>query len=448
MSLTIAYHTLIGPADPWRVEGNPESQSSLSLSVPVTVVYPDGTSDSLPALTAAIEVFSGLGTFDRTAQRWIGYTVQGSGVLNIIQESQLSSLTGTVCPLCWVWPHAVLPWQPYQTGTLTEEGPPSPDSGVPVIITPTNGTTGLDPDGVTTTYTAVTSGVDYEVQVDTSPTFPTPIIDATVAGLTYSIPASTLAGNQTYYERVRVISPFTSAWSPVVQFSTLVVVDVGVWNDLDDYVATGAKVLNPGSSPFTLMGWVKPQAGSAVIVSEIGSDNAQGEYQFRRYIGTNPGDIGKYQLLRRPTASSTAVDIYLSAAGASLDHWHHIAVVFDGSSAQFYIDGLAITTTHSSGTYTGAAATTTVLGSNEAGDAEYFWQKDMSDIRMYIGELTHDQIVGVYTSGLGDFHPVAAPTAWWKLNQTSGTSVTDSSGLSHTGTWHGSGSHWETSTYP
>ncbi len=89
-----------------------ETQSQLMLVAPLTMVYPDGASDTLPAHTAAA-VYGGGSTFDRTGAMWVAYTVKGSGVLSVIQEASLMTVVGasTVAVLARVAVQGVLSWQ-------------------------------------------------------------------------------------------------------------------------------------------------------------------------------------------------------------------------------------------------------------------------------------------------------------------------------------------------
>lgn len=210
MTLTILSHRLIGPARPFLLGGAQETAMDLQLAVDVTVRYPDGSSDSLPALTAALLPDGVTTAFDWTRDRYIGYTVKGSGVLSVVKESLLASLDGEVCPLCWVREDEVHPFQPTQAFTLT-----------PIVPTISSDICGATEVGFlpTITWTAVPEATDYELQVSTDPAFGSTVIDETVSGTFYAV-TSPLSASTTYYVRVRVEDPTEGDWSPSCAFTT------------------------------------------------------------------------------------------------------------------------------------------------------------------------------------------------------------------------------------
>ncbi len=89
-----------------------ETQSQLMLTAPLTVVYPDGAADTLPAHTAAA-VYGGGTTFDRTGSVWTAYTVKGSGVLSVVQEANLMAVAGAapIAVLARIAVREILPHQ-------------------------------------------------------------------------------------------------------------------------------------------------------------------------------------------------------------------------------------------------------------------------------------------------------------------------------------------------
>ncbi len=89
-----------------------EPQSQLMLTALLTIAWPDGAIDTLPAHVAAA-VYGGGATFDRTGSMWAAYTVKGSGVLSVIQEANLLTvLAGSpIAVLARITAQGILPHQ-------------------------------------------------------------------------------------------------------------------------------------------------------------------------------------------------------------------------------------------------------------------------------------------------------------------------------------------------
>lgn len=109
--------------------------------------------------------------------------------------------------------------------------------------------------------------------------------------------------------------------------------------------------------------------------------------------------------------------------------WHHFAAVFDddNNSLKLYIDGAvaASTSTTASISYTGLGSNTVIGRHGNTGTSMDFTGV-IDDVHAYGYALTAAQIVELY--GL---------VGHWKLNETSGTSAADSSGIANNGTVHG-----------
>lgn len=89
-----------------------------------------------------------------------------------------------------------------------------------VLSTPANGATGVS-QTPTLTWQAAAGAATYEVQLSTSSTFGTTIVNATgVTGTSYLV-SSSLAANTVHYWRVRAVSPCgTGSYSSVFSFTT------------------------------------------------------------------------------------------------------------------------------------------------------------------------------------------------------------------------------------
>ncbi|QDV78174.1 LamG domain-containing protein [Botrimarina mediterranea] len=105
--------------------------------------------------------------------------------------------------------------------------------------------------------------------------------------------------------------------------------------------------------------------------------------------------------------------------------WHHVAGVYDGSEIRLYVDG-RLDVSHTS---TGSISTNdhpVTIGRN-AQVSQRNWEGGLFDARVYNVALSHAEIAELH--GL---------VGQWKLDETSGTVATDSSGKARHGTYQGS----------
>jgi Concanavalin A-like lectin/glucanases superfamily len=106
--------------------------------------------------------------------------------------------------------------------------------------------------------------------------------------------------------------------------------------------------------------------------------------------------------------------------------WHHFAGVFDdtNNSLKLYVDGALATTTSTAASisYSGLGANT-VIGRHGNASTNYDFTGTIDDVRVYGYALSAAEVIDIY--GL---------VGYWKLDAASGTSATDSSGNSYTGT--------------
>src|SRR5690606_1207656 len=107
----------------------------------------------------------------------------------------------------------------------------------------------------------------------------------------------------------------------------------------------------------------------------------------------------------------------------SQDTWHHIVATYDGTTAKIYWDGTIV----SSGTITG-----TLMGPS---NAHYIGRRNtggtllgnLDDVRAYTRSVSPREVAALY-----QWTP--PPVAYWKLDDNTGTTASDSSTNSFTGT--------------
>ncbi|GAA5482207.1 LamG-like jellyroll fold domain-containing protein [Haloferula sargassicola] len=109
--------------------------------------------------------------------------------------------------------------------------------------------------------------------------------------------------------------------------------------------------------------------------------------------------------------------------------WHHFAATYDGAAMMLYVDGLPVASAEASGSipagndplYIGTKTPDSVAGDH--------WSGDLDDVRLYGVALGGAKIAEMAGADLG-----TGLVGHWRLDQTSGTNVPDSSGLANHGT--------------
>ncbi len=194
----------------------------------------------------------------------------------------------------------------------------------------------------------------------------------------------------------------------------------------NDYVSTGSKTpFNFADQTFTVSAWVKSTTGGAVVAA----DGATGGW----YLSFG----NDYIAFVLKNGGVTILSAGKNGVGLVNGTWHNIQVIVTTSTtvtannvATEYIDGVSI------GTFSGATGTYAVptvnasIGARNAGASVQF-TGSISDVRVYGRGLSVPEVSALYNA-----QPVSNLnlTAWWKLNEGTGTSVADSSGNGITGT--------------
>ena len=186
----------------------------------------------------------------------------------------------------------------------------------------------------------------------------------------------------------------------------------------NDYVTVPVELDdNDGSSIWTLSGWF-------YLPADISTDGLWG------YDNANT-------LYR---SSTTQITIYWGSALATStitpNDWNHIVVTRNGSAWSLYVNaGTPVTATSSN--YDDG--TTFILGGQGTGNT---LQGKMDEVAIWDVALDADAVSAIYNSGtpialdadLGNYDNSSSLQAWWRFEEGSGTSATDSSTNSNTGT--------------
>jgi hypothetical protein len=181
--------------------------------------------------------------------------------------------------------------------------------------------------------------------------------------------------------------------------------------------------------------WVKPTTttftGGSAIVFRKWSSGAEDKYVSL----TDGGNIGFY--LYNAFGGSELI----ATSSFSANAWTHIVGRYDGSVAEIYANGIKVASKSASGDVADGAGVLTI-GRNPDGLVNYF-PGSIDEPRIYNRALSASEIWDLYQLGNPD-HVNSADSqidslekgmvGYWKLDDASGTSATDSSGNGNTGT--------------
>ena len=195
----------------------------------------------------------------------------------------------------------------------------------------------------------------------------------------------------------------------------------------NDYADTG---LQPDfiHTDATVSCWVK--MGDFTGSQIMGTHNSK-----RFYFGFN----GTKGVMGIQNAHNLSSGVQLSSI-LSVGQWHHIAVVADGGTASFYLDGVAKNTL----SYTPSASTNPTgnvyIGAREhGGNASLPVNGSVDEFAIWNTALDADAVAAVYNSGIpmdlstdsGNYDNSSALQGWWRMGDNdggTGTTVTDQTG--------------------
>ncbi|TXH00473.1 MAG: LamG domain-containing protein [Candidatus Moraniibacteriota bacterium] len=207
----------------------------------------------------------------------------------------------------------------------------------------------------------------------------------------------------------------------------------------DDYVAMGDINAIDGITNLTMVGWFKRASTNAHLTigkSESSTYRTNINFYNDGNVYLNIGDNG----------------ISYGYFASNDTEWHHLVMVFDGSQSgnanrlRVYFDGVAVTLTFS-GTIPAATGNTSDICTVDRNTANSSYSNGKIDeVRLYNRVLSATEIQSLYTIGQSDETNTgksqpqgtgnldSSLAGYWKLDDGSGTSATDSSTNGNTGT--------------
>ncbi len=130
------------------------------------------------------------------------------------------------------------------------------------------------------------------------------------------------------------------------------------------------------------------------------------------------------------TCDNLSTDTVASTVSVNDGQWHHVVGVYTGSQLQIYVDGVLNNSVNSSGSIRSNNKAVEIGRNSQNPTAEF--NGSIHDVRIYSRVFSALDVSRLY--GL---------IGQWKLNQTSGTTATDSTPFAHNGTLTGT-ANWST----
>jgi hypothetical protein len=169
-----------------------------------------------------------------------------------------------------------------------------------------------------------------------------------------------------------------------------------------DIINMGQRVLDT-EGPFSVEAIFKHDTLSSMqaIVGEMGNNNTIGEF----IINSMPD--GALRFMRRHSASSE-VTITLTDDGViAHGNWYHVICIFDGSAYLIYVNDVLVTTTTTTGVYTGTQNNFTCVG-NDVG-IFYPLKGQVAMIKLYNVDISNSVSIRYRLSQTGYIYPIMHP---------------------------------------
>lgn len=199
-----------------------------------------------------------------------------------------------------------------------------------------------------------------------------------------------------------------------------------LFNGTTQYAKTAA---NPSTATdnFTIAAWVKPTALNT---------------QLKFFSNGDTGASGTGYSLRMNSSNILGIDYeYVaaidSAVTAVAGTWYHLAAVRTAGTTQLYVNGVASGSTSASTPYSPIFWASVGCESDDSGNPSLYSACTIDDARIYDRALSAAEITVLYNYGININNPNVSSSGlklWWKMDEGSGTSLTDYSGNSQTGT--------------
>ena len=228
----------------------------------------------------------------------------------------------------------------------------------------------------------------------------------------------------------------------------------------DDYVDVGNDSSLDITEAITLNAWVKPNllSGDQTIVDKY----FWGTYGLLMGYGVDDGII----TYRMNIGASD--EIVNSLLAVNVGQWSMITATYNGSNMSIFINGVLSNSTSVSGVI-GTNTNVVYIGRHNDDSWPFYFNGSIDDVKIYNYALTEDEVREEYNGGAflklgstgtdssgnpddsqnreycipGDTSTCNPPVGRWDFSEGTGTTVNDTSTNNNTGTWNGTGEHWD-----
>ena len=185
----------------------------------------------------------------------------------------------------------------------------------------------------------------------------------------------------------------------------------------DEYVNCGTLSETASASAFSYSMWVKVTS-TGVKQYVWGANATTATFNALQYSSSN---------LFILFINGTGNYILTSANLLTLNNWHHISVVYDGSltgnlnRAKIYVDGVDSGTSSVGGipATTSATINANYIGSTPLAGQANAWNGNIDEFAFFDYALSSGQVTSLYNSGtptdLDNTSGVTAPVHWWRM---------------------------------
>ena len=195
---------------------------------------------------------------------------------------------------------------------------------------------------------------------------------------------------------------------------------------VDDGVNCGNDSSLQPTGEFSVSAWFK-----TAVVGDSGHNFIYSKLYFRTFILANSGRI-RFDVFR--TSGSSTQITTPSGTSYSDGNWHHIVTTFkvsDTTRFKIYIDGALIA---SAGGYNNNVFASThdfFIGVNSGSNRMH---GNVDEVAFWKTKLTLTDVQNIYNSGAPNDISALNPISWWRFEEGSGTTATDSGSGGNDGT--------------
>jgi hypothetical protein len=195
---------------------------------------------------------------------------------------------------------------------------------------------------------------------------------------------------------------------------------------INDYVSTPIDADLQAMPSTTWSGWIKPTGVSGWQIIFGMEDGG-----WDRMLTIENGGLG--------LSMGHTTGRWQTGASVNPGVWQHVVAVYDNGSMKFYLNGVQYTSSTSEGSHSSSGTFT--IGANQNGGGN-FYKGLIDDVALWNEALTAAEITALYNAGSGlnaavnsgNYTSSSNLLGYWRMNEGTGSTLTDGSGNSNSGT--------------